>query len=233
MAIQYLTVNHLNLKQIQRIFSKITLGETFQNVPCWIWNANHRSYRCIKWQEHTEKVHRLLYAWLVHSLPRGYKYGEIDHLCRNKSCVNPVHLEFVPRRINILRGNGPTAINAAKTYCAKGHLLTPRPSNPASRICSVCHLEKCRQNYHRKMTNTDFVAKERARMKARSQSLEYKQYHKERAIKRKTDPLLANQDKERRRQREQNRLNDPTYRILYYARKREERRKRKERLAST
>ncbi len=45
----------------------------------------------------------------------------IDHLCRNRQCVNPQHLELVTNRTNILRGAGPSARQAAQTSCQHGH----------------------------------------------------------------------------------------------------------------
>lgn len=48
----------------------------------------------------------------------------VDHLCRNPACVNPSHLEIVTGRENTLRGVGPTAINARKTHCIRGHELS-------------------------------------------------------------------------------------------------------------
>ena len=48
----------------------------------------------------------------------------IDHLCRHTSCVNPSHLEAVTPGENTLRGYGPTAMNARKTECVRGHSLS-------------------------------------------------------------------------------------------------------------
>ncbi len=128
-SIKYLTVDHLSTKDLIRIFSKISTHNDlwFNETPCWIWCGN-RTVECgyghIKFKRHTESVHRMLFAWLIHSLPRGRKYGEIDHLCKIRACCNPLHLEFVDSKTNVHRSNGPAAVNAKKTHCINGHLLS-------------------------------------------------------------------------------------------------------------
>lgn len=49
---------------------------------------------------------------------------QIDHLCRNTWCVNPTHLESVTPKVNTLRSNAQSAINARKTHCNRGHPLS-------------------------------------------------------------------------------------------------------------
>ena len=64
-------------------------------------------------------VHRAMYEYHREPIPDG---KVIDHLCRNIVCCEPEHLEVVDTRTNLLRGIGPTAINAAKTHCPQGHM---------------------------------------------------------------------------------------------------------------
>lgn len=63
-------------------------------------------------------VHRFAYEQAKGPVPAGLV---LDHLCRKPSCVNPDHLEAVPQRTNILRGEAIHATNAAKTHCDQGH----------------------------------------------------------------------------------------------------------------
>lgn len=75
----------------------------------------------------------------------------IDHLCRNTLCVNPDHLEAVTHKENLLRGIGPTSINAKKTHCIHGHEYTPQNTDykpNGTRRCKTCHLRISNQWYH-------------------------------------------------------------------------------------
>lgn len=72
---------------------------------CWIWTGaqDRKGYGRFSVSD-MEKVwtHRWIYQQMRGPIPDGFV---IDHLCRNPSCVNPDHLEPVPQRINVLRGN--------------------------------------------------------------------------------------------------------------------------------
>lgn len=66
---------------------------------------------------------------------------QIDHLCRNRACCNPKHLEAVTQRVNILRGKGFPARHALVTSCPAGHAYTPANTYVSSRnqrICRAC-----------------------------------------------------------------------------------------------
>ena len=66
-------------------------------------------------------THRFSYELFFGPVPEG---RQIDHLCRNRGCANPLHLEIVTQRVNILRGASPSAENAKKTRCKHGHEST-------------------------------------------------------------------------------------------------------------
>jgi hypothetical protein len=78
-------------------------------------------------------AHRWAYEFFISEIPPGL---QIDHLCRNPSCVNPWHLEPVTGLVNILRSDGITARYARSTHCARGHELTDIGTR---RRCLTCH----------------------------------------------------------------------------------------------
>lgn len=67
----------------------------------------------------------------------------LDHLCRNRACVNVAHLEPTTDRVNILRGDTIAARNAAKTHCPQGHpydeVNTYVRRDGKGRECKACH----------------------------------------------------------------------------------------------
>ena len=121
----------------ERFLSKIdSSGE------CWVWTAYTRrdGYGRIKIGRKMFLSHRKSFLWSRGYLTEGL---QIDHLCRNHSCVNPDHLEEVTQRENILRGEGKCAMQARQTHCVRGHELTEentrrRLDYPAKRLCKKC-----------------------------------------------------------------------------------------------
>lgn len=82
-------------------------------------------------------AHRFAYELAAGEIPPGMS---VDHLCRNRICVNPSHLEVVSIGVNILRGDAPSARNRRKTHCKQGHAFTPENIYRTSRgrECLTC-----------------------------------------------------------------------------------------------
>ncbi len=79
------------------------------------------------------KAHRFAYELLVGTIPDGLT---LDHLCRNRKCCNPSHLEPVTVAENVLRGEGPCAQNARRTHCRRCSRLLHQGTS--QRYCLVC-----------------------------------------------------------------------------------------------
>ncbi len=129
-----------------RLWLKVRVVET----GCWEWQGyKHDGYGgCSLDGKRNLYTHRVFYSRLVGPIPSGLY---LDHLCRNRCCANPSHMEIVTNKENVLRGQGFAAVNAAKTHCPKGHPYDE--SNTAiwhwrkqpRRACKTCNREK----YHR------------------------------------------------------------------------------------
>jgi len=113
---------------------------------CWIWTGavNTDGYGAAeigaidRGGRVTVAPHRVIYRWLAGALPPGFV---IDHLCRERRCVNPQHMEPVTVRTNTLTGIGPTATNAAASVCETcgGPFIL---ANSGKRICRPCHIRR-------------------------------------------------------------------------------------------
>lgn len=110
-----------------------------KKTGCWVWQrALSDGYGTITRKNRAYGVHRIYFEKKYGPIPSGLT---IDHLCRNRACVNPEHLEAVTMRENILRGAGVSAVNARKTSCPRGHPydgLRSRPGGRVSRFCKSC-----------------------------------------------------------------------------------------------
>ncbi len=124
------------------------ISYTDRSGACWVWTAgrNIHGYGKMSVVGQQLAAHRVSYEHHVGPIPAGL---QLDHLCRNRACINPDHLEPVTERENILRGVSPAAINARKTTCLRGHpfdRLTP----DGRRRCRTCASNNMRAQRARK-----------------------------------------------------------------------------------
>lgn len=127
---------------------------------CWHWTLSKtdKGYGQAHRDGKTKRAHRVSYEAFVGPVPIGL---QLDHLCRNRACANPAHLEPVTQRENILRGVAPSAQNARKTHCEQGHEFTAANTyihTGGKRRCRACHRKRERvriQEKRRQETNSD------------------------------------------------------------------------------
>lgn len=105
----------------------------WQSNGCWYWTGSKADggYGVICVNGVQRLVHRVAYELVKGPIPKGM---EIDHLCRNRICCHPSHLEVVTRAENIKRAN------EARTTCSRGHLI-----NELNMYYTLSGLRRCRK----------------------------------------------------------------------------------------
>lgn len=123
-----------------------------KTLHCWNWKGrlSPKGYGILEVNSTSIQAHRL--SWVL----AGRKIDitrEMDHLCRNRACVNPAHLEQVTAQVNQQRGNSPSGINSRKTHCPQGHPYneenTLRAGKRQGRKCRTCELARKRAYWAR------------------------------------------------------------------------------------
>lgn len=133
----------LSKKDKKRLLDKIKVGD-----GCWEWQGtiSKTGYGVMSINNKSTKAHRASYEVLFGEIPERLV---IDHLCRNKICVNPWHLEPVTIAENNRRA---APFRKEKTHCPSGHEYTPENTsyyyskryNKRYKSCKTCESTKKR-----------------------------------------------------------------------------------------
>ena len=123
------------------------------DAPCWRWTGSvfpSSGYG----RYYGKPAHRLIYERILGEIPEGLV---LDHLCRNRWCVNPAHLEAVTQRTNIERGEQGVCWG----YVPSG----PAPKPPTPKACKHEGCERapyksamCRPHYRKWLADPDRVS---------------------------------------------------------------------------
>lgn len=130
-------------EQIEAVRARFAGRFSEDTSGCWVWNGSRTSagYGQLIIDGRKKYAHRISYELAGREIPEGLV---IDHLCRNRACINPAHLEPVTRRTNNLRGAHPLAVVYQTGRCRRGHDLsiTSEPNGKGKRTCGKCRRDR-------------------------------------------------------------------------------------------
>ncbi|KKL53690.1 hypothetical protein LCGC14_2272920 [marine sediment metagenome] len=131
---------------LSTVAERLQAGSRIDALGCTVWRRYRTpsGYGLIAVGRKSRRAHKVAYELAKGPVPEGL---ELDHLCRNRACIDPEHLEAVTHRVNVLRGVSPSAVSARKTECIRGHEFTEANTlwtSDGRRDCRACHNARSR-----------------------------------------------------------------------------------------
>ena len=141
-------MGHRPYEQRLRVWTLRVLSRIGIDDGCWLWHGqlDHGGYGTVARPNRDgvgkrSGAHRVVYELLVGPIPDCL---QLDHLCRNRRCVNPSHLEPVTASENLRRSQ------SAFVVCGRGHAMTPeniRHRKDGTRLCKLCDRLRRKKSY--------------------------------------------------------------------------------------
>lgn len=133
----------MKARTMDDFLDRVDVGE---GDECWEWRGSMYRDGYGRWRAggRSRAAHIVSWESVFGPVPEGL---DLDHLCRNRGCVRPSHLEPVTRQVNLLRGRTIAAAHAAKTHCPKGH---PYSEENTYRCRGIRQCRTCRAAVSRK-----------------------------------------------------------------------------------
>lgn len=136
---KHLSIGGFTDEQVSRFWSKVDRQD---DRKCWAWLGSLTPTGYGKFfAGRVLTAHRVAYTISVGQIPTG---RVLDHLCRNRACVNPAHLEPVTQRENVQRGIR-CDLRPFKDVCPEGHDKTLPNSLTTQGRCRICYTEYMRE----------------------------------------------------------------------------------------
>lgn len=156
----------LSASQISKFWTNVAISE-----GCWKWQSRLSTGGYGRFRVNGKELaaHRIAFFAAGNDLVDGFV---IDHLCRNRSCVNPEHLESVTQQENVRRGD---IYKGSDTHCSRGHEFTPENSilSKSRRVCRECH-RIYHRSYQRKLRmDAGYEPREQSNPRPRSGSARF------------------------------------------------------------